>query len=293
MPKKVDLQKVKAELAVRGIRLISDYRGMNKYATFECNYRHTWRANPQNVYHKGKGCPECHGNARLSREKVNQRLFERESDLRQIGPYKNNATKAAFVCLRCGIMRSIAPASALNGYGCARCAGNQKLVLEAIKSKIEGRGIFVCEAPKNARTPIKFGCQCGNTWWASPDNVQRGTGCPRCARYGFDPSKSATLYYVMVDHPKAGRLWKIGVTNKDLWNRFAKSEHKYLTPILTLPFRRGSEALEAEMAVKTANKNHQWQGERVLKLRGDTELFTRDIFVSVCETLKRRLDKAN
>jgi hypothetical protein len=72
----------------------------------------------------------------------------------------------------------------------------------------ENRGIFLVGEYTDSKTKTTFQCLEGHTWDVIPDNVKRGSGCPHCADYGFNPSKSAVVYGFTRDN-----YLKVGITN--------------------------------------------------------------------------------
>lgn len=277
MPKKVNLNTIVSALEIRKIEMAGEYRGMNQRTVFRCPKGHTWSATMGNVYHKKKGCPHCSGNARLTKEKINARLGKDGNTLRLIGNYRNNASETDFQCLLCGNRRPLVPACVLAGHGCAYCAGNARLTQAELNGRLAVRGISTMFEPKNARTPCVFECPNGHSWSATPDNVLRGTGCPTCATPGFDPNISALLYYVRyatVDH---GEVFKIGVTNRTVRDRFSAKEWPYVTVLAQRYFETGRQAKAVEQAIKRKFAKYQWRGEKILRCGGNTELFVVDV----------------
>ena len=52
---------------------------------------------------------------------------------------------------------------------------------------------------------------CGTKWSATVNNlVNHGRGCPKCAKYGYNPSKPGTLYAL---RSECGTMVKIGIAN--------------------------------------------------------------------------------
>lgn len=76
------------------------------------------------------------------------------------------------------------PNNILNGRGCPRCAKKERYThkdyivkVKDINDNIEVIGNYV-----NARTPILHRCKIDNyEWYATPDNILHGCGCPKCA----------------------------------------------------------------------------------------------------------------
>jgi len=52
---------------------------------------------------------------------------------------------------------------------------------------------------------------CGHVWKTRPNTVQRGSGCPVCAKSGFDPRRPSLVYLLLLPDPP---IMKVGITNK-------------------------------------------------------------------------------
>jgi len=62
-----------------------------------------------------------------------------------------------------------------------------------------------------SRRKQKWKCPEGHTYFASQDSrTSKGTGCPSCAEFGFDPNKDGYLYFI--EHP-IWEMFQIGITN--------------------------------------------------------------------------------
>ena len=66
---------------------------------------------------------------------------------------------------------------------------------------------------------LPWKCDKGHHWQTSPSNRAAGSGCPGCAKYGFDPNAQGFVYLM---HHEAWQLMQIGITN-DVERRI--SEH--------------------------------------------------------------------
>ena len=85
------------------------------------------------------------------------------------------------------------PTNLKKGQGCPRCAGVVKTSKERVdKIHKVNPGVEILEEIINAHTPVLCKCRiCGNEWKASASNLERGGGCPCCARK--QQSKRQTL----------------------------------------------------------------------------------------------------
>jgi hypothetical protein len=57
---------------------------------------------------------------------------------------------------------------------------------------------------------LKWKCEEGHEWLASANGRTQGNGCPKCAKYGFNPGNDGWLYFLR--HPQ-WELLQIGITN--------------------------------------------------------------------------------
>ncbi len=62
-----------------------------------------------------------------------------------------------------------------------------------------------------SRRKQKWKCPEGHTYFASQDSrTSKGSGCPSCAEFGYDPNKDGYLYFL--EHP-VWEMFQIGITN--------------------------------------------------------------------------------
>lgn len=118
------------------------------------------------------------------------------------------------------------PTNILSGKGCHFCGiklriKTRTLSVDKYKRQIAEKSFSLLGEYKNTNTKVDHKCfVCGCVWSASPSNILRGRGCPKCADHGFNPGKPASLYLLLSDDQKHV---KIGITNK------AGQRHKQLT----------------------------------------------------------------
>ena len=117
----------------------------------------------------------------------------------------------------------------------------------------------------NNHHPIMHTCIMGHTWKTAPEVLLRGSGCPSCAFYGFDPISPATLYFVSF----ADNMYKLGVTkHKDIYKRYPGEWRSLKMKVeWSINFSTGKEALELE---KKLLSNIDKLNTGLLK-RGNTE----------------------
>jgi len=278
--RKLTSEVVNKRIASRGIRLIGDYVGSKTKTNFECSEGHQWEAEPDSVM-SGCGCPQCVGCSPLSKVIVNERIASR--GIRLIGDYVDTQTKTTFEC-REGHQWDSAPSSVMRmERGCPHCSGRATLSKDVVNKRIASRGIRLIGDYVDTQTKTTFECREGHQWSTRPNNVMSGRGCPQCSgRRGFNPLKSALLYFLEITHPSlSSPVFKIGITNNDVKNRISGMNPNIDTVISVvdrITFDKGQEAYVMEQHLKQKYKHLLYDGGRDLIGNGHTELFTHNIW---------------
>lgn len=119
------------------------------------------------------------------------------------------------------------------GRNCPYCSGN--LVIQGVNDfatinpsllgEVNGWNPFELAAFSDKK--VSFKCEVGHEWKTSAKNRSIGRGCPSCAKFGFDPNKTAWLYFLRHDSLD---LFQIGITNDPL-RRIAKHKSQGWTEI--------------------------------------------------------------
>ena len=103
-----------------------------------------------------------------------------------------------------------------------------------------------------------------------------GASCPSCAKYGFQPNKPAILYYLKITTEDNQTLYKIGITNRTVNERFNLADLQKIEIVKQKLYDNGQDALDWETKLKRIYKEYQYKGPDILS-SGNTELFTEDI----------------
>ena len=103
-----------------------------------------------------------------------------------------------------------------------------------------------------------------------------GASCPSCAKYGFQPNKPAYLYYLKITTDTNQVLYKIGITNRTVNERFSLTDLSKIEIVKQKLYDNGQDALDWETKLKRMYKEYQYKGPDILS-SGNTELFTEDI----------------
>ena len=199
--------------------------------------------------------------------------------------YTESRNKISITCPVHGEFKQLA-ADHLNGKGCRSC-GNE-VISKKLSSDI---GRWKSQAVKihgtvynydnacyvNSQTKIKILCQIHGEFLQSPYDHLTGSGCPACAKHGFDQTKPAYLYYLKITTEDNQVLYKIGITNRTVNERFQLNDLKKIEIIKQKLYQKGQDALNWETKLKRTYKEYQYTGPDILS-SGNTELFTEDIF---------------
>jgi len=103
-----------------------------------------------------------------------------------------------------------------------------------------------------------------------------GRGCVYCQDSGFRLNKPAILYYLRVKY-NSEDLWKIGVTNRTIEERFAGQDIDKITTVKIWKFEKGIEAYNLEQEILESHMPDLYCGTDKPLEAGNTELFTRDV----------------
>ena len=93
---------------------------------------------------------------------------------------------------------------------------------------------------------------------------------------GFNINKPAILYYLKITTEDNQVLYKIGITNRTVEERFSLIDLKKIEIIKQKTYKNGQEALDKENEIKRVFKEYIYKGPKVLD-SGNTELFVKDI----------------
>lgn len=146
-----------------------------------------WKISPISAL-RGSGCYLCgiEKQSRTKRKTHEQYLTELKSVNPNIMPlekYKNALTPILHKCLLDGYEWMVAPGYVLYGAGCPKCAGNAPKTHEEYIAEVAriNPNIEVVEQYNGANTSILHRCKIdGCEWRATPSDIRRGRGCPKC-----------------------------------------------------------------------------------------------------------------
>ena len=174
------------------------------------------------------------------------------------------------------------PHDHLSGVGCPKCG-----LANRIEKRRLGKTEFIEKAEKihgtvydysnivyvNWYTNLEIVCKKHGVFLQRPSTHLRGSGCPSCAKSGFDPNKPAILYYLSILN---GIAYKIGITNLSVKDRYSNYDLNKIAVLKEWEYAVGEQAYKDEQFYLRVYKEYKYTGKPLLKT-GNSELFTKDI----------------
>ena len=187
-----------------------------------CKLGHRWNAAIYSRASNGRGCPYCSNSLVLTGFndlKTNHPGIANEAFGWDPAKFiSDKGTKKKWKCPQNHIYAaSISNRTKKNGTGCPICIN--RIVLIGFNDLLTTHPILSLEAdgwsPKEFTAGFggkkRWKCSSGHKWEVSIIRRTTGeTGCPTCAKYGFNPGKEAFLYFLT--HPQWD-MYQIGITN--------------------------------------------------------------------------------
>ena len=200
-------------------------------------------------------------------------LFEREIDFFPLEEYSGKDTPILHECLKGHIWKA-RPGHILKGHGCPDCAGNRRKTDAEYKQQLQGRPLLCVDTYQSDNKVALHKClKCNHKWKATPSCVLRGTGCPMCNTGSFDKEKPGRVYHVSLEAGDLGRLYKIGITNNTVRERFKQDWNRLqMNLIWELEFEKGENAFHLEQLLKL--ENTFIKGVKILRGGGNSELLS-------------------
>ena len=168
--------------------------------------KHEWDARPHNIL-SGYGCPMCgiqktkEVNMKTHNEYVIE-LSNKNPTVEVVEQYMGAHKSIKHYCKIHNIEFYIRPSDALKGHGCKQCQ-NERIYNANVKphnqyeDELVDRdiNIEVIDTYINAITPITHKClKCHHEWLVAPNNILRGSGCPKCNESHGEKSVASWLH---------------------------------------------------------------------------------------------------
>lgn len=198
--------------------------------------------------------------------------------------YTTRRQSVDVTCLVCNLQWAPVAGQLAKGHGCSRCIFKQvgeaqRLThdefisrMARLNNSVRIDGVYQVNTTHVAASCLK----CGYRWNPIAATLLRGSGCPKCAKYGFQIGKPGILYYLRIANPSGGFVFKIGITNRSVAERFGK-KNTTITILETVYFANGEDALKMEQETLREFASFRYSGPNILRI-GNEELFTTDVF---------------
>ena len=261
-----------------------------------CRSHGVFHKSPSNLLLKThpQGCPSC------TRSIVSDLLSFLEKavilhgttyDYSKVLSYTNSTTKVPIICREHGEFLQT-PSNHLQGKGCYACRNSKpRSNLEAFVGKAivvhQGKYTYTNSIYITSQIPMIITCSTHGDFSQQPNNHLMGKGCPKCGLSYSNIAKRVhsavptVLYYVYF---QKYNLWKIGCTIKldDVTKRFKASDGP-VDVLMVRTFEHGSDAYKLEAQILQHFSSFSYQGSKLLKSKGNSELFTKDIIVELVD----------
>lgn len=176
----MDMQKLAEKKG--GLCLSTEYKGFNTKLKWKCKKGHEWSASPY-VIMKGHWCNKC------AVERVSKNQRDTIEMMQEIAKSKGGkclskeyitaSTRLKWQCSKNHVWEAM-PLNVKRGTWCPYCANKYQNLEDLKKIAQERGGKCLAKDYKNSTTKVEWQCSEGHRWYASANNVKRGTWCPIC-----------------------------------------------------------------------------------------------------------------
>lgn len=236
MPAKLTTQEfIDRARAVHGRKYgyaFSVYSGSKSKLTIHCP-DHGLFEQRSDLHLSGHGCPDCAGVNKNTSTIIDEfkKVHGNNYDYSNVN-YINSRIKINIICKIHGVFYQNSNKH-LSGQGCSKCYGNKKHSrLSFIKKAKEVHGDKYDYSRVNyisIQKKVTIVCSKHGSFSQTPLIHFNGSGCPGCAKSGFDRTKKGFLYILRSD---CGQYMKIGITNNP------KQRHNKLKRDTPFSFKR-------------------------------------------------------
>jgi hypothetical protein len=260
-------EEVLAEFEGRGYILLSEYKKNKGKLRYICPNDHE-RTTTWSNFRRKKECADCRGMI-VTHEEVAAYFASEGYTL--LGQYSNNWAKLDYICPE-NHRRSMNWKNFSNGRRCPVCTKREIVRAEA-EAMINAAGYKMLDPIISAIAPMRLQCPKSHIWETNWNNFQQGNRCGECSAGGYKSSRPGMIYYLRFDLP-SGPIWKIGITNKRLKQRFSGEKLPY-TVVWSQHCEDGKVPPKLEKKILKKYKAHQYKGFALHS--GNTECFTIDV----------------
>ena len=263
--------------------LKTDYKEAKSKVIITCHAHGDFEQTPSN-HLLGNGCIKCRGKSQENLIKDFIKTHKNKYDYSKVH-YKGTKNKVTIICPIHGEFMQNA-SNHIQGQGCPRCGDinrvnsltkSKEQIIKEFKKIHKNKYNYEKVEYLGSHISITIICPTHGSFKQTPANHLTGCGCPKCAKYGFNINKPAILYYLKLITNDDKILYKIGITNRIVAERFSLKELKIIQIIKQETFLLGKDAYDKEQEILKKYSEYIYKGPRVLN-NGNTELFTCNVF---------------
>jgi len=183
--KRLTIQKMQQIATERGGKCLSDtYINAHAKLLWKCSEGHQWKTTPNKIQ-QGRWCPICGIKKRgiALRHNINDmhKLVKEKYGKCLSDTYINSQTKLLWECSE-GHQWYAIPNNIKRGRWCPYCSGGLKLTIGEMQQIAKKRGgKCLSEKYTNNQTKLLWECSEEHQWKAIPNNIKRGSWCPKCS----------------------------------------------------------------------------------------------------------------
>lgn len=194
--------------------------------------------------------------------------------------YIDSNTNITIICPEHGEFKQSANNHLYRKQGCSKCSGKYSYTTEEFifKANLTHNNKYYYDhvVYKNNSSKVLITCPVHGDFEQRPNDHLSNRGCPHCSKNGFKAFEPAILYYLKVTVNSGQNLYKIGITNKTVNERFNLTELNKIEIIKQTEYLIGQDAYDEEQRILKEFKEFKYTGPAVL-VNGNTELFTKDV----------------
>jgi hypothetical protein len=263
----------------KGCTLLSEYKNARTKVSFRCDKAgHIGSVVLESFKNSKTVCAACAGRVK-DKQAIREYIESKGYTLRR--DYEGSTSGLHLTCPAGHDTETMLWVNFRKGVRCRKCASNYT-THEQVEEALSAGGLKLLSKYKNKNTKIKYRCADGHEGSMLWGSFNRGARCATCSTSGFSRDKPASLYYLAFYHPEhldaqgnSAPLYKIGVTNRTIQERFAPEPTPYRI-VHENRYLFGSIAQDEEQRILTQHAAHKYTGANLL-VSGNTELFTSDI----------------
>ena len=232
---------------------------------------------------RGYGCSKCTNTYKPTTEEFIRRAKSVHGNKYNYDStvYAGTSTKVEILCPIHGIFEQSPDNHVRGASGCPSCAPRAPVNIDTFLQRAidvhRNKYDYSCVDFISTKHKVTIICKKHGTFQQQAEAHTKGQGCPKCAKYGFDKTRPAILYYLKIQRTGMNPLFKIGITNRTVEDRFSAEELNKIEVLQIIHYTIGVLAYNFEQQILKEFIDDKYTGADVLTT-GNTEIFDKDIF---------------